>query len=131
MNWDALGAIAESFGSALVLVTLVYLSYQLRQNTKAIRSQAADSAMATYQANMTFIAQTKENSNTTAVGSTHWWNSEPRRLHGDWSRNTVAFAVPNRKTNGESRFQFAVGATSMWNQPRRSPSWKPVARSAG
>ena len=29
MNWDAIGAIAELFGAAAVLVTLVYFSLQL------------------------------------------------------------------------------------------------------
>ena len=36
MNWEAIGAFAEAVGAIAVLVTLVYLSIQLRQNTKAI-----------------------------------------------------------------------------------------------
>ena len=36
MNWDAIGAIAESIGAIAVVVTLMYLTMQLRQNTKAI-----------------------------------------------------------------------------------------------
>jgi hypothetical protein len=46
MNWTALGAIAELAGAAAVLVTLVYLAYQLRENTRAVRGQSADSALA-------------------------------------------------------------------------------------
>ena len=38
MNWDAIGAIAEFVGSVAVVVTLIYLTSQLRQNTKALRS---------------------------------------------------------------------------------------------
>ena len=38
MNWDAIGAIAESFGAIGVLITLVYLAVQVRQNTKMIQS---------------------------------------------------------------------------------------------
>lgn len=36
MNWDAIGAIAEAAGALAVIITLVYLTFQLRQNTKAI-----------------------------------------------------------------------------------------------
>ncbi len=37
MNWEAVGALAELAGAAGVVVTLVYLSVQLRQNTRAIK----------------------------------------------------------------------------------------------
>ena len=36
MNWDAIGAVAEAIGAITVIVTLVYLTIQVRQNTKAI-----------------------------------------------------------------------------------------------
>lgn len=36
MNWDAVGAIAELLGALGVIVSLVYLSVQIRQNTKQI-----------------------------------------------------------------------------------------------
>jgi hypothetical protein len=36
MNWDAIGATAEAVGALAVIITLVYLTFQLRQNTKAI-----------------------------------------------------------------------------------------------
>jgi hypothetical protein len=38
MNWDAIGALSELAGAAGVVLTLIYLSVQLRQNTRAIRS---------------------------------------------------------------------------------------------
>ena len=34
MNWDAIGAIAETVGTLAVLVTLVYLAIQLRVSNK-------------------------------------------------------------------------------------------------
>jgi len=40
MNWDAIGAIGEIVGAAAVVLTLIYLSRQLRQNTEALRSGA-------------------------------------------------------------------------------------------
>jgi hypothetical protein len=36
MDWGAIGAIAEAVGALAVIITLVYLTFQLRQNTKAI-----------------------------------------------------------------------------------------------
>lgn len=39
MSWNAIGAIGETPGAIAVLVTLIYLSVQLRQDTKAIRIQ--------------------------------------------------------------------------------------------
>ena len=38
MNWNAVGAIGEVLGAALVGITLVYLALQLRQNTLALKS---------------------------------------------------------------------------------------------
>jgi hypothetical protein len=42
MNWEAMGAIAESVGAVGVIVTLLYLSRQVRNNTKALRVQSYD-----------------------------------------------------------------------------------------
>ena len=39
MNWDALSAIAELAGSLAVIVTLIYLAVQLRQQNDVTRSQ--------------------------------------------------------------------------------------------
>jgi len=41
LNWDAIGAIGELLGAFLVLVTLVYLSLQIRNNTKEVKSESA------------------------------------------------------------------------------------------
>lgn len=37
MNWDAIGAVGEVVGAVAVVATLLYLSVQTRQNTKAVR----------------------------------------------------------------------------------------------
>jgi hypothetical protein len=34
MNWDAIGAIGEVLGAIAVVVTLIYLGVQIRQNTE-------------------------------------------------------------------------------------------------
>ena len=38
MNWDAIGAIGDAVGGIGVLLTLMYLSVQTRQNTRAVRA---------------------------------------------------------------------------------------------
>ncbi len=38
MNWDAIGALAETLGALAVLITLVYLSIQIRQNTSSTKA---------------------------------------------------------------------------------------------
>ena len=40
MNWDAVGAIAEFAGAVAVIITLIYLSYQLRQSNKIAKAEA-------------------------------------------------------------------------------------------
>ncbi len=40
MNWDAVGAIAETLGAVGVIATLLYLTTQIRHNTKALRVSA-------------------------------------------------------------------------------------------
>ena len=40
MNWDALGAIAETLGAIGVIATLVYLAVQIRQNSKLLAASA-------------------------------------------------------------------------------------------
>jgi hypothetical protein len=40
MNWEALGAIANLLAAIGVIATLIYLSIQIRQNTKAVRSSS-------------------------------------------------------------------------------------------
>ena len=40
MNWDAIGAIGEVVGALAVVLTLAYLTVQLRQNTAAVRRAA-------------------------------------------------------------------------------------------
>ena len=46
MNWEAISAIGELVGAAMVLITLIYLAVQIRQNTAAV-------ATATYESTMT------------------------------------------------------------------------------
>ena len=47
MNWEAIGALGEIFGALVVAITVIFLTVQLRKNTKATKS-------AIYQSYVTF-----------------------------------------------------------------------------
>lgn len=44
MNWDALGAVAETISAIGVVVTLVYLAVQIKDNTRASRAGAVNAS---------------------------------------------------------------------------------------
>ena len=45
MNWDAIGAIGEVLGAAAVVAILGYLAVQVRQNSRAVKNNAAQSML--------------------------------------------------------------------------------------
>ena len=45
MNWDAIGALGEVIGATAVVATLIYLSIQTRQNTKAVQHASSRGVM--------------------------------------------------------------------------------------
>ena len=45
MNWEAIAAVGEIVGAAAVLITLIYLAVQIRQNTSAVATATYESAM--------------------------------------------------------------------------------------
>lgn len=50
MNWEAISAIGEMLGATGVILTLVYLALQIRQNTKSMDESRKVALAATYQA---------------------------------------------------------------------------------
>ena len=42
MNWSAIGAVGEVTGALVVLLTLIYLAIQLRQNTNQLKAAARE-----------------------------------------------------------------------------------------
>ena len=52
MNWDAIGATAEAIGALGVMMTLLYLALQTRQNTKVLEQTARMHETSTYRANI-------------------------------------------------------------------------------
>ncbi len=48
MEWDALGAAAEILGATAVIVTLIYLAIQTRDNVKVLKARAVWDAQASF-----------------------------------------------------------------------------------
>ncbi len=48
MNWEAIGAIGEVVGAGAVVLTLIYLAMQVRQNTLQVRSDNQQKAIDGY-----------------------------------------------------------------------------------
>ena len=49
MNWDSVGAIGELLGAVAVVVSLIYLGRQVRQNTTAVRTGNATTMQNNFQ----------------------------------------------------------------------------------
>ena len=52
MNWDAIGAIAETLGSIGVLISLFYLGTQIRLNTRQIKSSIEADHLSAFERNI-------------------------------------------------------------------------------
>lgn len=50
MNWEAIGVIAEVVGSAAVVITLIFLAYEVRSNKRALESASIDTFATGYNA---------------------------------------------------------------------------------
>ena len=53
MNWDALGASAELLGAIAVIISVVYLAFQIRQNTKQIEENTRATQAAAFDSSIT------------------------------------------------------------------------------
>ncbi len=56
MNWEAIGAIGEIIGAIAVVITLLYLASQTRQNTRATHAQATASVASEMETNLLAVA---------------------------------------------------------------------------
>jgi hypothetical protein len=56
VNWEAIGAVGEVLGAILVGATLIYLAFQLRQNTSALTSSTFQAVSSSMGSNMEFFA---------------------------------------------------------------------------
>ena len=74
MNILELGAIGELVGGVAVMVTLIYLAVQVRQNTKIVR---ASSMQAPTDSSSTFLTSITRSSTLTKSILKYSWNNAP------------------------------------------------------
>lgn len=60
MNWEAIGAISETIGALAVVVSLVYLAFQIRQNTKQLEQSERTSIAASVSASATSYRENRQ-----------------------------------------------------------------------
>ena len=60
MNWSAVGALSDLIGALAVVVSLIYLAIQIRQNTNALRAETAREVVASIRAINTTVASDPE-----------------------------------------------------------------------
>ena len=94
MNWDALGAMGETFGAIAVVVTFFYLAKQIRQNSASLdRANDYAQAASVNDANSMYIqvfaplAQNAELAHTyirsllNTDAGLNWWKTEGLHLY--------------------------------------------------
>jgi len=60
MNWEAIGAISEMIGALAVVISLVYLAFQIRQNTKQLEQSQRTSTAASVGASATSYRENRQ-----------------------------------------------------------------------
>jgi hypothetical protein len=120
MNWDAAGAIAEIVGATAVLVTLVYLTYQVRQTAAAVRSSStADhhNMMVNLRLSLAQNAELNDIFNRGLDDRASLTRNELSRF--DQTMSVVLHA-------SEQAFEFnrlGIANVSLWNSQRASIEW--------
>lgn len=60
MNWEAISAIGQLIGAIAVIITLIYLSIQMKQNTEAVATSTYESTMTGFNDINVVVASTPE-----------------------------------------------------------------------
>ncbi len=139
MNWDVLGAIAELIGAAAVVITLIYLTAQLRQNTRALKSVAIDNINASMVANVeTIITEPGILELTLKADSGQELSDEEqaryhymlvmlvRRFEGFYFQRMLGFVDPEMTVGYEHSILSIIGRNKAWwhrSKPILSPEF--------
>ena len=119
MNWDAIGAIAETLGAVGVIASLVYLAGQIRQNTSTVRNSAASSLTEANSAFNAFLAQEDVNR--------IWWDglADPEVLPEAELRRFMTIVSSANGMLQQSHAHFIEGAMSetTWAGQRQFLKW--------
>ena len=78
MNWEAVGAIAELLGAIGVIISLVYLAIQIRQNTRSSRAATFQAVVSDAQRINALVIENEDIARLRRVGFV-----EPEKLNPD------------------------------------------------
>ena len=77
MNWEGVSTIAEVVGAIAVVLTLIYVAIQIKQNTAASRAQSINQINGDA---VEFLAPTVQRL-LASPAAIHWWKEESRNLY--------------------------------------------------
>lgn len=60
MNWEAISAIGQFIGAIAVIITIIYLAIQMKQNTAAVATSTYESTMTGFNDINVIVASTPE-----------------------------------------------------------------------
>lgn len=139
MSWDAIGTIAEVVGAIAVLITLIYLTVQLRQNTQAMKSATIDSLNSAMVSNIELFVtdsdlldlMNKANRNETLSDSEeakyyYLLLMLVRRFEGFYFQRTLGFVEASMTAGYEHSMLSIIGRNQNWWQRAKkvfSPSF--------
>ena len=119
MNWEAIAAIGQMIGAAAVVVSIVYLSIQIRVNTRATRGAASyDAAHSWAQTNELLFQASDE----TGASLRHWLFDNERGALSvqDAGRMDVLMRSMYQKLEGQYfLYKFGLLDEELWEVRRR------------
>ena len=137
MNWEAIGAIAELLGALGVIVSLIYLAAQIRQNTRSACSASFQVAAAEAGQIYRVIAENSEAARVFRIGM-----QEPTRLDSDEMVRFVSLLASmfrgyenmfvqyqNRKVDEASWAAWRTSMVTALESPGGSCFWEARGRS--
>ena len=97
MNWEAVGAIGELVGAAGVIATLVFLAFQIRQNSKLLRT------------NTTQLEQNRDLAIAEAIGQSNSQEAAMLALAQNAELSAIFYSglADFNQLNGQEKLRFA------------------------
>ena len=105
MNWDAIAAIGEIVGAAAVVLTLIYLSRQLRQNSRLVEAQLASEDNAAWVA----IDASKQSENFAEVLAKAIENPADLTLAEMLEMDGYLFTYMDQLSRGRALYELGLG----------------------
>ena len=112
MNWQAIDAIGGMLGAIGVIVTLIYLAIQLRQNTRAYQIAAVQEAMENSAKFSELVASDNE------IGETFWLGlMNPEKLTATDTRRFVSILNVFMRRESVAYYLYKQGTMpeELWN----------------